>query len=225
MKSRYIVQSIISALMIALPLWVWAASGDASNWSGTTATTNTDALLLSGITVEDDMHITMEFTQNIVIESVRIRIAKQSDGTNIKIDSLTGVLDNTTSVYVSLTDVLEAGEAYTMTVISALSDKWVTITEGTDALSEFAAPKPLKQSLVVFNAPANPSATVAEDTTPEPETTDVSASTTEIDTPVATEAPPVPENSELPLTGTNPALFLILSGVLALILLLKRKAH
>ncbi len=75
------------------------------------------------------MHVRLDFTENIVIESVRIRIAKQTDGTNIKVESLTGIIDEPNATYVTLVDLLEAGEAYTITVISALSDKGVTITE------------------------------------------------------------------------------------------------
>ena len=75
------------------------------------------------MTVEDDMHVRLDFTENIVTESVRIRIAKQTDGTNIKVESLTGVMDDPKATYVTLVDLLEAGESYTITVISALSDK------------------------------------------------------------------------------------------------------
>ena len=123
MKSRIIIKSIISTLIVSLPLLTWAATGDTATGSAPVTADQSNMLFLTGITVEDDMHIQMDFTQNIVVESLRIRIAKQSDGTNIKIDSLTGVLDKPMSVYVSLVDTLEAGEAYTMTVISALSDK------------------------------------------------------------------------------------------------------
>lgn len=84
MKSRIILKSILSSVMVAFPILVWAASGDSG--SGITATgsapvtTNqSNMLFLTGITVEDDMHIQMDFTQNIVVESLRIRIAKQSD--------------------------------------------------------------------------------------------------------------------------------------------------
>jgi hypothetical protein len=163
----------------------------------------------------------MDFTQNIVVDSVRLRIAKQTDGTNIKVDSLTGILDSPMSLTVTLSDLLESGEAYTMTVISALSDKWVTITEGTDALSEFRAPDPLKKSLVVFDAAPNPTAATVVVTEEEPETvtTETAASESKDE-----ETPPVPENSELPLTGMNPIIFIIISGILALGLILRKKA-
>lgn len=207
-----------------------AATGDSA--TGTTATGNTNtsaeasanALLLSGVTVDDDMHIRMDFTQNIVIESVRLRIAKQSDGTNIKIESLTGVLDAPMSVYVNLSDLLQAWESYTMTVISALSDKWVAITEWTDALSEFTAPNPLKQALVVFNAPSNPTAVTTETVEETPvveETVETAATTT---TATGWETPPIPENSELPLTGMNPMILVILSCIFAFALIMRRKA-
>lgn len=222
MKSR-ILTSILLTSIFSLPLVIFWADGDTASGatSGTGSTTVVQSgFYLSGISVEDDMHINLEFSENVVVDSVRIRIAKQSDGTNIKVESLTGVLDNPKVVYVSLVDLLEAGESYTMTVISSLSDKWVTITEGTDALSEFTAPDPLKQSLVVFNAPPNPTATTTESTV-EPEvveTTEVAAETT-----TASDEPPTPESNELPLTGMNPTFFLIISALLALVIITLKK--
>ncbi len=224
MKSRVFLQSILGILVFVTPLWVWALSWDVvSTWS---TTQSSNWLLLSGITVDDDMHIRMDFTQNIVIDSVRLRIAKQADGTNIKVESLTGVLDSPKSLMVTLSDVLEAWDAYTMTVISALSDKWVTITEWTDALSEFQAPDPLKKSLVVFDAAPNPTATiVATEEKPETMTTDTAGSETTDSAPTTEDdaTPPVPENSELPLTGMNPIIFIILSSLIALGIILRKK--
>ncbi len=222
MKSYLFYLSLIVFSLVSLPWNIWAESWTVSSSSGTNISTgSTNSLLLSGVTVDDDTHINMNFTQNIVIESVRIRIAKQSDGTNIKVDSLTGILDMPKSLSVTLVDLLEAWESYTITIISALSDQWIAITEWSDALSEFTTPKPLKQSLIVFNAPTNPTAVTstsieASVSNPNNNITDVAGSSTD-------EAEPTIANEELPLTGTNPLIFLIISWILALIIVLRRK--
>lgn len=222
MKSLFI-RSILLTSILTLPMAMfWATEESASGAVTETTTVASTWFFLSGVTVEDDMHVRLDFTENIVIESVRIRIAKQTDGTNIKVESLTGIIDQPNATYVTLVDLLEAGEAYTITVISALSDKGVTITEWTDALSEFSAPDPLKESMVVFNAPPNPSATTTEsvvEPVEEVEDTTVAADT------ATTDEPPVPKSEELPLTGMNPIFFLIASAVLAFaIITLRRKA-
>ena len=219
MKSQIFLKGIISLVVISTPLFVWSATGSVTS-SWTTAKTETTALLLSGITILDDAHIQMDFTQNIVVESVRLRIAKQSDGMNIKVESLTGVVNLPTSVSVSLVDLLEAWETYTMTLISALSDKWITITEWTDALSEFKAPDPLKQSMVVFDAAPNPEAAIVKEEPTPTETKDE----TEKASPIETTTAPIPEDTELPLTGMNPLYFIFISWFLALGLILRKQS-
>lgn len=228
MKSQIILGGILSLTIASLPLFVSAESGDISASWTTTETVQTNALLLSGITIEDDAHIQLEFTQNIIVDSVRIRIAKQSDGTNIKVESLTGVLNTPSNVFVTLTDLLESDETYTLTLISALSDKWVTITDGTDALSEFIAPNPLKQSMVVFDAAPNPEATiVTSEVAPPVETTTETAGTeVKVETPVVEPVKEtLPENTELPLTGMNPLFFIIISSLIAIGFIIRKKQY
>ena len=55
---------------------------------GATATVE-NPLLVVGTSVEDDTHLMVNFNQDVIQESVRIRVTKQSDGSNVKIDTLT----------------------------------------------------------------------------------------------------------------------------------------
>jgi LPXTG-motif cell wall-anchored protein len=121
-------------------------------------------------------------------------------------------------VDIKLTDLIEEGSSYTLTIVSAISEDGVVIKDGAQALKEFTPPIPLKRSLITFNAPSNPNAVIVKDT-PAINTPVI------ITPPVAQTQTGAPEikDKELPLTGTNPALFAGIALIAALILLLKRK--
>lgn len=217
MKSSFLKTLFTIVLIGALPLISYGATGDASSTSTelTSSGETESPLILDSITVQDDMHVLVSFNQSIVVEAVRVRITKQSDGSVMKIDKVTSVVDAPKSVLVALSDVLEEWATYTLTVMSAISEGGVVIKEGADALKEFTAPAPLKKSLVTFNAPSNPNAVIAVVATGSTPTATASgkASTT-----------PTTDVKELPLTGMNPIIFLIIAGGLALLLISRRKA-
>ncbi len=219
MKSSFFKIGLFVTLVMVVPMISHGASGSvSSSWVAVTAQEDS-TLLLSAITAQDNMHILVSFNQSVVPEAVRVRIAKQSDGSTIRVDEVTGVRNTPKNVLVALSDTLTEWATYTLTVVSAISESGVVIKEWSDALKEFTAPTPLKSSIVVFNAPSNPNAVVATGASMVPSTS--SSWATGTGTKVTT---PSKAATELPLTGMNPLLFLIIAGGLAFVLLFRRKA-
>lgn len=201
MKSSFLKISLALALIFISPM-VSHGADEATGATDTTATTTETPLILESITVQDDMHVLVSFNQTIVTEAVRVRVSKQSDGSSLKIDKVTSVVDTPKSVLVALSDVLEEGGTYSMTVMSAISEGGVVIKEGADAIKEFTATAPLKKSLVVFNAPSNPNAAIAATGGSTSVPTQAASTGTTAVSATAT---------ELPLTGMNPLLLIILA--------------
>jgi len=180
-------------------------------------------LLVESILATDDRHITLEFNQNIIRESVRVRISKQSDESNVRIESFSGAVDSN-NITIRLTDTLDANTAYKMTIISAISENGIIIRDGADGLKEFVTPIELKRyEPIELNAPNNPNAVMIDDPTPTQDT--VINATTTTTTPVVPSPQPSPSETaeELPLTGMNSLLFIIIAVWLAGVLLLRRK--
>lgn len=216
MKSVFLKALLCTALLGLLPMSSYGASG-AENTENQTGSEIESNLLLWEVITQDDMHISISFNQNIVPEAVRVGITKQSDGSNVKVDKITGVTNTPESVVIALSDVLEEGATYTITIKSAISESWVVIKEGADAVREFTTPTPLKKSVIVFNAPPNPNAVVATGSK-----TNTGVSTTEKTW--SGTASPSKTATELPLTGMNPLIFLLIAWSLAFILVSRKKA-
>jgi hypothetical protein len=109
MKSSFIKLGLIVTLVGLVPFVSYGASGEATTSEEQTGATQEDSspLLLESITVQDDMNILVQFNQKIVSEAVRVRITKQSDGSNISVDKVVSVVDTPMSVLVVLSSVLE----------------------------------------------------------------------------------------------------------------------
>lgn len=174
-------------------------------------------LLVESITTPDDAHIILQFNQPIIQESVRARITKQMNESNVRIESFTWGADNQ-SIQIILSDILEADTAYKMTVISAISDGGIIIKDGADGLKEFTTPKDLARFApeIVLNAPNNPNAVVI---------TATGGENTQASSGVVTEEPKLVSETaeELPLTGIDTTLFVIIASVLAFILIVRRR--
>jgi methionine-rich copper-binding protein CopC len=194
----------------------------ATEWTmpSTTTTISTEKeLTINKIITQDDANITIEFNQNIIPASVRLRLTKQSSGENIKIDSITGSKLSKTSVDIHLSDILEEESSYAITIISAISEDGVVIKDGAQAIKEFSPTVPLKKSLLTtFNAPPNPNAVTVKET-PQKNI----GSSNVINQVIPTKNEVKWGNQELPLTWMNPILFVILASITALwVLLFKR---
>ena len=153
--------------------------------------------------------------------SIVLKISKQSDNSSVSIGDMALVKDMPESVDLILSDDLEEGSSYTLTVQAAIGTSGSTIIDGAGALKEFVTPSPLKKANPVLNAAANPGAVLSNngikatpDVTP-PEAEEVPQAVA-VETPLPTE--------ELPLTGMNPLIFLVLVLPFAYILLPKKNS-
>lgn len=216
-------KSLVSRIMSVVLFMSFAPAIFAE--SGTTEITPISApierpLLVDSITPVDDMHVNIVFNQDILKESVRVRIAKQSDESNIRIDSFTGGTDPRT-VQISLVETLSGNTAYKMTVISAISQEGVIIKDGADALKEFTTPADLKKYAPVLNAPSNPNAVLVN--TGSSTTTATATTITPVISPTSNGKSPAGTAEELPPTGTSSTLIVIAAALLALVMVFLRR--
>ncbi len=203
-------------------------AADTETWSTVPvgAITVENPLLVDTIESIDTKHVNVVFNQPIIRESVRVRITKQNDDSNVRIESFTGSADNST-VQVILTDSIEADTAYKMTIVSAISEDGVIIKDGADGLKEFTTPVDLQEYseeipvIVELNAPSNPNAIIVAATgssQTESTPTMVATNTGETETPS-----PSSTTEELPPAGANPLIYLAIAGSIAFILLIRRR--
>ena len=177
------------------------------------ATPPTD-LSVKTVKVLDSSTVRVTFSDSIDLTSMVLKISKQSDNTSVTISDMTWVLDAPESVDIMLSDELEEGSSYTLTVQAAISISGATIIDGAGALREFVTPSPLKKSNPKLGAAANPWAVMVN-------TGKTVISSPEKNAVVVTKASkkePIP-TEELPLTGMNPLFFLIFALPLAYIAL------
>lgn len=226
MKSSILFVAFGCILSFGLTSTLSAASGDAVESTTTESVVQVEnPLLIDSIDTTDDMHINVVFNQDVIRESVRVRISKQSDESNVRIDSFTGGEDGR-SIQVILSDSLEANTSYKMTIISAISEDGVIIKDGADGIKEFSTPEDLKkyvEETIELSAPANPNAVIVEASGSQ---TGEQTGGTVLPKPTEpTGENPLPSTTaeELPLTGVNSTIFLAVAGVLALIFVLRRR--
>lgn len=196
---------------------VFADTGDSSTGSVSAVITDTLAtpLAVKAIKVSDDMHIRVVFSEAVEVATVKMKLVKQSDGTTIAVNSLTGVDLAPDSVDIVVDSALNEGNAYTLTTISAVGISGSTITDWALAVKDFITPVPLKKSApVVFNAPSNPTAILVK--TGAVATKSTASGTVEV------KKEKVVPTEELPLTGMNPLFLLFLALPLAYFSLRKR---
>ena len=170
-------------------------------------------LSLKTVKIIDSQHIRVVFTEAVEVDTVTLKINKQSDNSIIRINILTGVTDSPEAVDLTLGDDLSEGGSYSMTTIAAVGITGSTITDGAQALKNFTAPIPLKKAAVSLSAPPNPAAVIVKEVKEEPKAVKVELPKKET-TPAPTE--------ELPLTGMNP-LFLFLLAVPFAYMFLRRR--
>ncbi len=176
------------------------------------------------IAVQDDTHLDITFSLPVSLDTLKLKIVKQSDASSVKIVSLSGSVENPSIIQVTLETVLLPGTAYTLTVVSAVGDDGSVIRDGALALKDFVTPSPLPVYVAILSAAPNPNAVLVKtgSETPQPVLT-----TKEIPTvtpPVVVKKDPKVEIKELPLTGMNPLFLLIVIFPLVLFILRKKKA-
>jgi hypothetical protein len=209
--------SVVSAFALSL---VFVSSLSAASGDSVTSTSlpAENPLLVAEIMPVDDSHITLVFNQDIIRESVRVRVTKQSDESNVRIESFTGGKDNK-SINITLADTIDTSTSYKMTIISAISDAGIIIKDGADGIKEFTTATTLKKYSLTLSAPTNPTAimTVAS------KSGTLSSGTTMKPVSAKKEIPPSETTTELPLTGVDSTLFMILAGAIALFIIARRR--
>ncbi len=176
------------------------------------------------IAVQDDTHLDITFSLPVSLDTLKLKIVKQSDASSVKIVSLSGSAENPSIIQVTLETVLLPGTAYTLTVVSAVGNDGSVIRDGALALKDFVTPSPLPVYVAILSAAPNPNAVLVKtgSETPQPVLT-----TKEIPTvtpQVVVKKDPKVEIIELPLTGMNPLFLLIVIFPLVLFILRKKKA-
>ncbi len=191
---------------------------EAISGSTASATTSTASVAIVSVKAIDDMKIRATFTDDMDIASVRAKLTKQSDSSAIRVLSVTGVTDMPNAVDVLLASSIQEGSAYILTIISGVSTDGRAITDGALAIKDFITPVPLKKAEIVLNAPMNPNA--VSTTTPvvvATGTATLAKTGMALIPPTApkstTGALSVAETKELPLTGMNPFLLLIVAFI------------
>lgn len=88
---KYIFTVAVFLLSVSLGTYVSAADTDTGSVSasGTVASGATTELSVKTVKVLDDKHIRIVFTESIDVESVTLKIAKQSNNSAIRINVLT----------------------------------------------------------------------------------------------------------------------------------------
>lgn len=216
---KYTITVAVFLLSVSLGTYVSAADIDTGTGSasGTVASGATVSdLSVKTVKVLDDKHIRVVFTESIDVESVTLKIAKQSNNSAIRINVLTWVTDAPEAVDLTLEDLLTEGSAYSVTVLAAVGTSGSTITDGAQALKDFVTPDPLKKSTPTLSAPPNPAAVISTSTGEDEKTPPL-----EVKKPEPKKETPTPTD-ELPLTGMNPLWMFILILPFAYIILRKR---
>ena len=184
--------------------------------SVSTPTTSTASVAIVSVKALDETHIRATFSDDMDIASVRAKLTKQSDSSAIRVMSITGVTEMPDAVDITLAASIQEGSAYILTVIAGISKDGRAITDGALAIKDFITPVPLKKADITFNAPANPNAVSTTSTIiVATGMTTFGKTGGNIPTPqkTATGSTPITEAKELPLTGMNPFLLLILACV------------
>lgn len=206
---KYIFTILLSVFLLLVGTSVSAAVEDTS-LSGWINTATETTLSLVSLNPVDTLHVNVTFSEAVDIKTMRLKIAKQSDNSTLRIASLTGSTQDSSTVVVTLETDLQEWSAYTLTVVSAIGQSGAVITDGALALRDFITPVPLKKYEIEMNAPSNPNAVLVQSAT-----WVSSASGLPNLRPVNTatgKEQAIPPSKELPLTGMNPLflLFLIL---------------
>lgn len=225
--------SIISNIILGFSLVCTALTLHAESPTNTDIPTANNAqnsvlpLLVDSIDVVDTRNIILRFNQDIIEESIRVRIMKQEWEENVRISSFTGT-ENENAINIILSDALESNAAYKLTIISAISDEWVIIQDGADGIKEFTTAEILTKPEwdIELNAPSNPNA-ISIDTSE----IQISSNTWDLSTapesitvvePIAQGLTPK-KAEELPLTGIDSKIFIIIAWIIWLILVFRRR--
>lgn len=103
-------------------------------------------LSISNINVIDDKNLSIDFNNQLSDELIQIKITKNSNSSDIIIESINKDSTNGNKVNVKTSTVLEKSSSYTLTVITAKDINWNNIQEWINWIKEFATDENIKQS-------------------------------------------------------------------------------
>lgn len=157
--------------------------------------TTASSLKLTGVNVVNEKTLTVDFSAPLSKSPVTLKVRKSSDNSAVTVASVVADPTMPNRVKVNLTNALSVSSSYSIIVIDAADAKGLPISEGVNAQKEFATTATLAKAGVVLNA------------APETESGATASSA---------EVTPVTATSELPGTGTQENLLLLIAGILAL---------
>ena len=118
--------------------------------SGATATgiasTPTASLAIKDLTVVDDSNISLSFNSDLSNDTVKVKITKTSDNSDVVVGTVTKDEKMANTVNISMVSKLSPSSAYTLTVLSAKDASGNIIQEGVSGLKEFKTLATLKAS-------------------------------------------------------------------------------
>ena len=96
------------------------------------------ALAISSVRVVDDLTVALDFSSPIDASTVRIRITRTRDAVNVTVASVEADTMDDKRARIRLNDRLDPSSSYSLIVLSAKGKDGSTITDGVDAITEFA---------------------------------------------------------------------------------------
>ena len=179
-------------------LAVTLSGGTSTSASGATASTASD-FKLTGVTVMDATTLTLDFSATLGLEPVTLKLVKSSNASALTIQSVTsGKMPN--QVIVKLATALDPASSYSLIVMSAKDTKGNPISQGLNAVKEFATSVNLVKIASVT--------LVGSGTT-------LSGALTNVEASGGLNAAP-----ELPATGTQETLLLVLAAIISFAIVL-----
>ena len=118
------------------------------------------ALAISSVRVVDDLSVALDFSSPVDANTVRVRITRTRDAVNVTVSSIEADTSDEKRARIRLNDRLDPSSSYSLIVLSAKWKDGSTITDGVDAITEFATTAslvkaPIQNTLTGTNTSAN----------------------------------------------------------------------
>ena len=118
------------------------------------------ALAISSVRVVDDLSVALDFSSPVDANTVRVRITRTRDAVNVTVSSIEADTSDEKRARIRLNDRLDPSSSYSLIVLSAKWKDGSTITDGVDAITEFATTAslvkaPIQNTLTGTNISAN----------------------------------------------------------------------
>lgn len=118
------------------------------------------ALAISSVRVVDDLSVALDFSSPVDANTVRVRITRTRDAVNVTVSSIEADTSDEKRARIRLNDRLDPSSSYSLIVLSAKWKDGSTITDGVDAITEFATTAslvkaPIQNTLTGTNISSN----------------------------------------------------------------------